>query len=711
MLTEGMFLVDRYEILSKVGAGGMSDVYKAKDHILGRMVAIKVLKQEFSEDINFVTKFRTEAQSAAGLEHPNIVNIYDVGSESGLHFIVMEYVEGITLKTYVEKKGQLSFKEATSIAIQVARGIEAAHNKEITHRDIKPQNIMISTDGKVKVTDFGIAKAISSNTISSDAMGSVHYASPEQARNGFIDGRSDIYSLGIVMYEMVTGRVPFDGETTVAVAIQHLQEEMVVPTAFAVDLPISYEKIILKCTQKNPERRYQTVVDLLADLRQALVTPDEDFVVIAPVIMGDTRIVNGDELEAIQATAEEADLDSENGFAEADEDEYDEEDDNEDATGFLDPKMEKIVTIGGIALAVLIVAILVFLGSSMIFDWLNFGNNKNTEDKDSQHTESQIDDDKDSEDVEEVEMIDLIGKSKSEAEKALKKLGLEFDYVYKESDKADGTVLDQSIDAGTKVEKGSVIIVIVSGENPDATLIAIPDVVGEDELTAEQKLKDKGFLVSKEYANSDTVEAGKVISQTPEAKDMKTKGTRVTIVISEGADTKTVPANLIGKSEEDAIEALEELGFVANVVKQTSGGKYPAGTVFKVDGAGTQKAIGSVINVYVSNDEETSKVKIPTDLVGKTKEEAEKKLKELGFLVKVKDDTSSDKAKGTVTQVEMAGKEAEKGSTVVIYVSTGAGANEGSGSGDGSGTGDGAGSGTGSGDSTGNGSNENTGNN
>ena len=218
-------------------------------------------------------------------------------------------------------------------------------------------------------------------------------------------------------------------------------------------------------------------------------------------------------------------------------------------------------------------------------------------------------------------------------------------------------------------------------------------------------------MVSKEYANSDTVEAGKVISQTPEAKDMKTKGTRVTIVISEGADTKTVPANLIGKSEEDAIEALEELGFVANVVKQTSGGKYPAGTVFKVDGAGTQKAIGSVINVYVSNDEETSKVKIPTDLVGKTQEEAEKKLNELGFLVKVKDDTSSDKAKGTVTQVEMAGKEAEKGSTVVIYVSTGAGANEGSGSGDGSGTGEGAGSGTGSGDSTGNGSNENTGNN
>ena len=198
MLTEGMFVGDRYEIVNKIGTGGMSDVYKAKDHTLGRFVAIKVLKPEFSEDVNFVTKFRTEAQSAAGLEHPNIVNIYDVGSENGMHYIVMEYVEGITLKTYIEKKGQLTFKEAVSIAIQVGRGIEAAHNKGIIHRDIKPQNIIISTEGTVKVTDFGIARAATSNTISSDVMGSVHYASPEQARNGFVDGKSDIYSLGIV---------------------------------------------------------------------------------------------------------------------------------------------------------------------------------------------------------------------------------------------------------------------------------------------------------------------------------------------------------------------------------------------------------------------------------------------------------------------------------------------------------------------------------
>ena len=301
MLTEGMFIAERYEIIGKIGAGGMSDVYKAKDHVLGRFVAIKVLKQEFSEDVNFVTKFRTEAQSAAGLEHPNIVNIYDVGSENGMHYIVMEYVDGITLKTYIEKKGKLTYKEAVSIAIQVGRGIEAAHNKNIVHRDIKPQNIIISTEGKVKVTDFGIARAATSNTINSDVMGSVHYSSPEQARNGFVDGKSDIYSLGIVMYEMVTGRVPFDGDTTVAVAIQHLQEEMVPPTAYTPDLPISLEKIILKCTQKNPDRRYENMGELLIDLKKCLISPNEDFVTMVPLGSNDkTRVIGQDELEQIR---------------------------------------------------------------------------------------------------------------------------------------------------------------------------------------------------------------------------------------------------------------------------------------------------------------------------------------------------------------------------------------------------------------------------
>lgn len=239
MLKSGMMIGERYEIISRIGTGGMADVYKAKDSKLNRFVAVKVMKSEFREDKNFITKFKREAQAAAGLANPNIVNVFDVGEDDGVYYIVMELVEGITLKEYISKKGRLSVREATSIAIQVCMGLEAAHAQNIVHRDVKPQNIIISTDGKVKVTDFGIARAASSNTISSNAMGSVHYSSPEQVRGGYADSKSDIYSVGITIYEMLTGRVPFDGDTTVAIAIKHLQDEMEAPSKFAPDLPRS----------------------------------------------------------------------------------------------------------------------------------------------------------------------------------------------------------------------------------------------------------------------------------------------------------------------------------------------------------------------------------------------------------------------------------------------------------------------------------------
>lgn len=294
MIKSGTIIGDRYEVLEKIGTGGMSDVYKAKDQKLNRFVAIKVLKQEFSENRNFVSKFRVEAQAAAGLMHPNIVNVYDVGEEDGIHYIVMELVEGITLKKYIEKKLRLSTKEAISIAIQVSMGIEAAHNNHIIHRDIKPQNIMISKEGKVKVTDFGIAKAASSNTITSNVMGSVHYTSPEQARGGFSDEKSDIYSLGITMFEMLAGRVPFNGDTTVSIAIKHIQDEMPDIREFVPDIPISVENIVKKCTQKSPDRRYQCMADIIKDLKHSLINPDD--VIAQPDVqeeIGKTRIVTG----------------------------------------------------------------------------------------------------------------------------------------------------------------------------------------------------------------------------------------------------------------------------------------------------------------------------------------------------------------------------------------------------------------------------------
>ncbi len=619
MLTVGAFLVDRYEIISKIGAGGMSDVYKAKDHILGRTVAIKVLKAEFSEDVNFVTKFRTEAQSAAGLEHPNIVNIYDVGSESGLHFIVMEYVEGITLKTYIEKKGQLSFKEAASIAIQVARGIEAAHNKDITHRDIKPQNIMISTDGKVKVTDFGIAKAISSNTLSSDAMGSVHYASPEQARNGFIDGRSDIYSLGIVMYEMVTGRVPFDGDTTVAVAIQHLQEEMVEPSAYAPELPVSYEKIVLKTTQKSPERRYQTMEELLVDLRKALISPDEDFVVIAPAAASTTRVINGEELEVIQSSAEQADLDKETGFVSSDDEEddeyYDEDEDDEEGL-LLNPKMEKLVSIAGIAILVVIIAIVVFLLGNMLglFKSDNGGTSDNVNTESTEPTTEA-----DTEDVLEIEMINIVGQKVENAEKTLEEMGLKLNISdYQDSGDEEGTVLKQDIVRGQKVKEGAVINVVVAGIDEN-DLIDIVSVVNNTAKDAEKVLVDAGFKVNKQYQVSNDVSKDKVISQNP-SSGKAAKNSVITIVISEGKPKVTVPTDIVGKDLTSAITQINTLG-LRFVTQEEYSNTFGKGIVTKVAEAGTQVEMGSILTVYVSKGSETkyykfSKTYTPNDSTG-----------------------------------------------------------------------------------------------
>lgn len=658
MLEIGSFLSDRYEILSKVGAGGMSDVYKAKDHILSRFVAIKVLKQEFSEDSSFVTKFRAEAQSAAGLEHPNIVNIYDVGSENGLYYIVMEYVEGITLKTYIEKKGQLSFKESASIAIQVARGIEAAHNKNIIHRDIKPQNIIISTDGKVKVTDFGIAKATSSNTISSDVMGSVHYASPEQARNGFVDGRSDIYSLGIVMFEMVTGRVPFDGDTTVAVALQHLQEEIARPSIYAPDLPISFEKIILKCTQKTPDRRYQTIEELLTDIRRSLAHPDEDFVTIAPLVDGGkTKVISPEELDKIKegrGVAEDlndddtdADNDDEYADGEDDDDEYDEsllddddddEDEDDDDDGkLLNPKMDKAITIMGIVTAVIIVIVIIYLALS-VAGVFKFGGKKNSE---SQQTESQTQTESESESETQTEtegqMIDIRGMSVDDAQKAVERLKLDltvFAFETKQSDEKDGTILDQDVKAGDTVKRGSQINVVIAGKGDSTSeMVKIPSVIGKTKSSAKSTLESAGFSVTFEYGDyNNSVAADVVTAQSPSAKKQAAKGSTVTVTLSPGQKPITVP-NVVGASQSQAESALAGAGLkytyadsqysdtvaAGNVINQTKSGEtVAAGTTITLTLSKGKQEISTNVSKEISYSGEGTVVKAEYKLVGKS---------------------------------------------------------------------------------------------
>lgn len=618
MLTEGMFVGDRYEIVNKIGTGGMSDVYKAKDHTLGRFVAIKVLKPEFSEDVNFVTKFRTEAQSAAGLEHPNIVNIYDVGSENGMHYIVMEYVEGITLKTYIEKKGQLTFKEAVSIAIQVGRGIEAAHNKGIIHRDIKPQNIIISTEGKVKVTDFGIARAATSNTISSDVMGSVHYASPEQARNGFVDGKSDIYSLGIVMYEMVTGRVPFDGDTTVAVAIQHLQEEIVPPSAYAPNLPISMEKIILKCTQKNPDRRYESMTALLADLRKALISPNEDFVVIAPVSQEKTRVIGEEEINKIKQETSNIYLSDEDvvshnqnhrdKFEKRDRFEEDDEDDEEayddDELEEMNPKMDKAITIMGIAAGVIIVALIIFILVSF-FGNFKFGGSSSKANTETSETQADG-----------IEVPDLKGLTFDEAKEQLnaKGLGIKNAGTVASDQYGEGQIVSQTPDALTKAEANTTVEVTLSSGKGE---VSVPSVTGMDETTAYNTLTNSGFTPVKDYAYSADVAQGNVIEQSPNAGSLAKSGDNVKIVISRGVEqaetTSVAVPGVTGLTEDAARSAIQNVGLAVGNVSSAYSDSVASGQIISqspvVD---TAVDAGTAVDFVVSMGAEPAQEVKPT---------------------------------------------------------------------------------------------------
>lgn len=575
MIRIGMMIGDRYEILERIGMGGMSDVYKAKDHKLNRHVAVKVLKQEFSENTNFVSKFRVEAQAAASLMHPNIVNVYDVGEDNGIYYIVMELVEGITLKKYIEKKARLSVREAVSIAIQACMGIEAAHNNHIIHRDIKPQNIIISKDGKVKVTDFGIAKAATSNTITSNVMGSVHYTSPEQARGGYSDEKSDIYSMGITMFEMLTGRVPFNGETTVAIAIKHIQEEMPSPRDYVPEIPVSVEQIVLKCTQKSPDRRYHNMDLLIADLKKALMSPDEDFVQIEdPDQTMATRAVDPKERTEIKKQARKKEAAEEEvrlkkntppkkKKAPVYEEDFDEDEDDEEEYEEEDSRMEKITTFLAVILAVLIGCAVIFLVGTKV-GIFNFGSSS-----------------------EQVTMIDVEGKTETEAKKALEDLGLKVEITYESADAAAGTVIVQDVKAGSTVSEGSRVTLTVSGQPSDnggsgsQDGIPVPDVKGTVEAEATATLKNSGFEVTKTQDFSDTVEAGKVISQNPAGGSNAASGSSVTLVISQGpnTDNKILMPDILGLDVETGIAILAENGLMVGEQKEMSDETTPEGKI------------------------------------------------------------------------------------------------------------------------------------
>lgn len=528
MLNKGVILSERYEIIERIGTGGMADVYRAIDHKLNRYVAIKVLKKEYSDDKQFVAKFRSEARSAAVLNNPNIVSVYDVGNDDNTYYIVLELIEGITLKKYIERKGHLQYKEAVSIAIQIANGMEAAHEHHIVHRDIKPQNIIISKDGKVKVTDFGIARvATSTTTVASNAMGSVHYMSPEQARGGYLDERSDIYSFGITLFEMLTGQVPFDGDTTVAVAVHHIQDELEPPSEFISGIPISVDKIVQKCTNKKQDLRYQSVSDLVSDLKKSLIMPDVDFVQDPSAFAGAVTVNGAENTDGTETKLVDTDKAKEAADKEHDIVDIDDED-NEKLNGVM-----KWVGIGiAAAIIIAIIIVLVVMSSSGMLG-------KKEETTEAVTTELQAT----------IEVPNVKGGTLAQARQTLTTAGFMVKVAYDdESNEAEGTVVDQSVQAGSKVAKGSLITITVSGTNPNAETttekptetttqeasIKVPYVIGRIQSEAQSEITGLGLGYHEIGDYSDSVPAGNVISQSPESGTNLKKGQTVTVVISLG---------------------------------------------------------------------------------------------------------------------------------------------------------------------------------
>ena len=635
MLIPGSYLINRYEIIMKIGSGGMADVYKAKDHVLNRLVAIKVLKQEYSTDATFVKKFRVEAQSAAGLSHPNIVNVYDVGEDDGVYFIVMELVQGITLKNYIDMKGKLDIREALNISVQIASGLSAAHENRIIHRDIKPQNIIMSRDGKVKVTDFGIAKVADSTTVTTTAAGTVHYISPEQARGGYSDERSDIYSLGITMYEMVTGRVPFEGETNVAVALMHIQSEITPPRQLEPSIPVSFEKIILKCTQKKPERRYASARELIADLRKVLTHPDGEYVVIPGAIpQGRTIVMNDNDIDSLKAASlrknfgtkpeetyvEEPEEEEEEkpmqkpvqkkrpvkkkDLEEDDDDEFDkdeEDDDDEEVNPALSKVMMALGIGGFIILAVIIFFIIghaagFFGGSGSLFGHKN----KDTS-TESISTESVSDTSSDTSTAgERVTVPDLSKNTEDVAKAALKELRLGVNVQTGTSDDVpEGQVYDQSPAAGTKVDVHTQVTINISSGKEKFSL---DDVTGMQYQQAQAQLENDGLVVSLEFDYSDSVGSDKVISTSPKAGSQVAKGDTITITASKGKETKTTTVpNLLGQNIDDAIQMIKDAGLTYNGKSSDYSDSYSENQVMNQSiSAGKTVDEGTTISLTVS---------------------------------------------------------------------------------------------------------------
>ncbi len=597
MLELGTMLSGRYEVLKRVGSGGMADVYMAKDHKLNRNVAVKVLKSEYVEDEKFLKKFETEAQAVARLSHPNIVNIYDVGMEDGINYIVMELAEGITLKEYIRKKGYLSPKETVEISTQIASAISHAHKNHIIHRDIKPQNILVSDTGIIKVTDFGIAKATSSNTVTSTAtaMGSVHYISPEQAKGRFCDEKSDIYSLGITMYEMVTGHVPFDHENGVTIALMHLQNEITPPSQIRDGIPDSLEKIILKCTMKKPEERYQTADDLIADLRLVFEDTSGGYVGVVPAIDDSpTIMIDQNELtQRINTPKKDQKIQQEEPLKDEEQNAYLDEDDEEESG--MNSKIEKLVIVlAAVVGAIILISIIVFVVKSSGV----FKSGKST-------TTTSIGTTAESNDTESKKYTvdNYIGMSLSAArEKIDGKFKIKVEEEYS-ADYAKGLVIRQDPESDTELEEGKTLTLVVSKGTRTEDKVSVPGVVGKRESSAKSELEAAGLKVSVKTKYSTDVAKGKVISQSPGSGNQVTKNSTVVITVSQGEKPETmvrVP-NLRYCTESEARSELKNSNLVLGSVLTEYSDSVEKGLVIRQTvSSGSKVKEGTAVGIYVS---------------------------------------------------------------------------------------------------------------
>ena len=577
MNLDGSLLADRYEIIKKVGNGGMATVYKAKDTILNRFVAVKILRDEFTTDQEFIKRFEAEAQAAASISHPNIVSVYDVGNQDNLYYIVMELVQGKTLKEIIlEEGGPLPWKWSVNIAIQIASALEVAHKNNIIHRDIKPHNIIITEDGVAKVTDFGIAKAVSNSTITAfgTTIGSVHYFSPEHARGGFTDAKSDLYSLGVVMYEMLTGKLPFDADTPVSVALKHMQEEPEEPVDLNDKIPDAVNDIIMKDLRKDTNLRYQNATAMLKDLNMALKDPDGDFV--------DNEDKYSDEF----ATQRISTI--------YDEDSYGKPEKNNDNKFVSWIKEHKKLS------AVLGLILLFFLsfGGTWVFA-------KVTAPK--------------------VDIPDLIGVELEQAKAQIDELNnknerikIQLEVASEEYNDqfAAGYIMKQDPEKGKKIKENTVIKVVVSKGIEKVTM---PKLIGEKEVDAIKKLEELGLKYEVEEETNKKVEAGIVFEQDVEDGTEVNKGSTVKIKISAGAQKVQVPS-VIGSKEEDAKNTLKKAGFTVTVIYEEDTSKED-GTVLKqsID-AGKEVNEDSSITITVNKiaQEKTATIKIDLSSITKS---------------------------------------------------------------------------------------------